>query len=119
MGVGDLVFVAPSPFLFVSPLSLQVRHHQRHVRWRDPADATGLGQRYGPNTAQLFAGLESQMANRCVIEALGDPFVSQSLLTGHLLPLPRDVALVLEINRHLLSRLAGNRRKPWLMRGEV
>src|SRR5262245_6167016 len=90
-------------------LAFQVRHHERHVGGRDPADTASLGQRHRAHAAELFAGFEPQMANSGVVKLLRNPLVGQALLPRDLLLLPRDIAFVLEVIGHLLRGFAGNR----------
>src|SRR5262245_8987723 len=99
--------------------AFQVRHYERHVGRRDPADTTGLGQRHRSHAAELFAGSEPQMANSSVIEALRNPLVGQALLPHDLLLLPQDVAFVLEIIGHLLRGFAGNRGQRGLVGDDI
>ena len=59
----------PEPRTLNPLFAFQVRHHQRHVRRRDAADAAGLGERDGADAGQLFAGFGAQVADRGVVEA--------------------------------------------------
>src|SRR6516164_7670103 len=60
--------------------SFQVRHDECHVGRRYSTDATGLGQGHRLHATDFFTGFEPEMANSCLIKALRNPFVRQSLL---------------------------------------
>src|SRR3954447_6413892 len=96
-----------------------MRQHEGDIRRRDSADAAGLGQRNGTNVRELFAGLESQMANSRVVEAVGNPLVGQSLLAGDLLLLPRYITFIFQITGHLPRRVARDLGEPRVVSDDV
>src|SRR5688500_16783141 len=88
-----------------------MRQHQRHIRWRDPADAAGLSQRDWADAAELFAGLGAKVADSGEVESVRDTLFSQPLLPRYLLLLAVNVAFVFHIVGDLQRCLSANRRQ--------